>query len=379
LYSGIKGKFFNILSSKESILLLALFFIQSLSVANAINISSFWSRYKDIFLGYAVYFIVGSFKRYLLTVKPIFIIFILPLFINFTYQMLLLFFSDFALSYFSNFIYSKYLDFVTSNLYRGRIFTELYDEVALGYLILKLNQNKNKFFTYLLIIGVVVFSLFSNFRSRILMVAVSIMVVIINRLFVKKFQYIKNFMFVLIISTLIFLSLRREKNQIISRVFLQDEESVTTLLSRGAQFDRSLQIAERLLFGVGLGNYYEYSSSQVSLSRIRNANILQVAQGAEEFVHTIFGQLLAESGFISLAIFLFLHFLFLKKDFFILKHKNNMIYVSYVAASWTLMAYSLFNPTVSGSFIILYWFIRGLLSNLYDKSRKKYYCFCNCS
>jgi hypothetical protein len=120
------------------------------------------------------------------------------------------------------------------------------------------------------------------------------------------------------------------------------------------------------LFGltpVGLGNYYDNllpsKKAEKFLYPKKQINYIG-AIGAIEFVHNNFGLLIAESGYISLLVFLSIGILFLKNDIKLLK-KGSDYQKAFTIAFWALFTFGVFNPIIPGSYNVLFWGIRGLL------------------
>jgi len=113
-------------------------------------------------------------------------------------------------------------------------------------------------------------------------------------------------------------------------------------------------------FGVGLGNYYDnFSSSVKNKNIIISKSMRFVKIGAEEYVHNVFGFIVAESGYLGLIIFIYMLYLFLKNDFFLFKKNNNKKIL--IISFWTIFIYGLFNPIIPAAYQVLFWTIRGLL------------------
>ena len=148
----------------------------------------------------------------------------------------------------------------------------------------------------------------------------------------------------------------------LDRITLESEtRDVNPINFRSDQFGNAIQMSKNSLFGVGLGNYYDQLPG-ITKHRFLIANKSQqiAQQGAQEFVHNVFGAILAESGLISVLVFLILIILFAKNDLLIIKQADQ-VQKALVIAFWSLFSYGLFNPVLPASYQVIFWGLRGLL------------------
>lgn len=343
------------------ILILLLFAIQSLSIISARNITAFWLTYKDIII--SVMFFLGfySFRN---KTKKIFKILITAFIINTIYQFFLLFNLDLFKQLAYGLFYKKNLDVVLANIYRGRIYMNAYDEIMIPFLFN--STNFVKLMTYFII---TFFSFASNFRSRMLMWFCASIggLLIINKI---KFS-IKYILFGLIIIISIGFA------YIVTTKYLglsffdrlsKDSSKINyrSYLSRINQIYYSVNIAKGNILGVGLGNYYDNIGKQQNIFEDNNQRL--IANGATEYIHNIFSTILAESGFMSLIIFMFILTFFFINDIKLIREKNG--HSLFIVSFWSLFCFGLFNPIVPAAYQILFWGIRGLLVNPTNEPKK---------
>jgi hypothetical protein len=342
-------------SEKVIILVLALFATQSLSVFSAMNIDSFLVRYKDVMLGVIAFF---AFYLYKNEYKKIIFVLILSVPVNIIYQALLFFRNSAAIDLLGIIIYQKHFGYVLANLDRGRIFTDTYDEITIPFLLENKSKNKSKFVNYLLLALIIFFSAASNFRSKLLMLAISIggsLLVFEKSILNKKLLLITLIIVTVGFAASIFTS-EITGISFVDRITFQSEETdVNTLTSRGRQIEKGTELGFTSLFGVGLGNYYDNINKNI-LTNNRDL----VSEGGSEYIHNIFGSTIAETGYISFILLIFTLILFARADYNMLK--NGAPYQkAFIISFWTLFSYALFNPTIAGSPQVLFWGIRGVL------------------
>lgn len=369
LVSAFIWKFFlyykhnlQIFSTKEStivaFLLIIFFGLQSLSIVNASNIDSFIVRYKDVIVGLLAFFTFYLYRNYS---KKIIITILLSLPINFFYQLSLQLIPKWSLDFFKFIVYQKHFAFVEANLQRGRLLTDVYDEISIPFLleIPQMIRKKNSILNYIFVCLISVLAFLSNFRSRLLMVLFGILGSL--AIFRKNIslKYIFIFITLLIISGIAVdaFSNRIYNFSLVNRVLLQDQvEDSGTLFSRLNQIKNAINMGESNILGVGLGNYYD----NISVTSKLYDNYSPVAKGADEYVHNIFGTIIAESGYPSFIIFIIILILFIMSDIRVLR-QNDQYKKSFVLSFWILFSFSMFNPIVPTSFQVLFWGIRGLL------------------
>ncbi len=340
-------------------LILVLFIIQSLSIFSILNTESFLLRYKDIVISLIFFINVGLYKN---KTKQIILVLLFGFFINAVYQFILLFRTDFFTRVVSEFIYQKHLNYVLANLDRNRIYIDSFDEIIIPFLFLNLFVGK-PFYNVLAKIGIfliIIFSFLSNFRTRILM---AIFAIIVSFGFLIKYKKSEKIFLIFLILLIVFFFLNTitlgEKKFF---RFNNPEEFLETssIITRVDQIKLSFYMGGASLFGVGLGNYFDNLPSFFkNKDLIISQSVNFVKLGAEEYVHNIFGFIVAESGYIGLFIFVCIIYLFIKKDFFT-QQKNDYL-TALVISFWTLFIYGLFNPIIPASYQVLFWLIRGLL------------------
>ncbi len=343
-------------------LIILLFVIQSLTILVSINSIDFLSRYKDIIIAFLAFFDFYFYKKYL---REIAIVLLFSIVINACYQSIIVFYQDFFVRYLSNFIYQKHVDLVISKLQNNKIYTDTYDEILIPLLFVfpfKTNLVKN-LALYVFSIFITFFSFVSNIRSRVLMLFISVAGSLIE---FKKVSL--KTIFVITFSVLVvgFL-INNVMNYVIGysfvdRLILQDQlTDVKPINSRLNQIQNALEMGSSNWLGVGLGNYYDnLNSTQKDVITTINRSLYTADQSAQEFVHNVFGAVLAESGYISLIVFLAILIIFARDDLALLK-TGSEFQKAYVIAFWSLFSYGLFNPISTASYQVLFWGIRGLL------------------
>lgn len=356
-----KKLFTNKNSQLLVLFILVLFILQSLSIFSAININSFLSRYKDVIIAFAAFFVFFFYKKYY---RQIILVLLISLVINSIYQFLIVFYQDYFIKVISNFVYQKHADLVIAKLQQNRVYLDTYDEIILPLIFIYPFQNslsKNLSF-YILFMVMTFFSLVSNIRSRILMLLVSLggSLVFLKKISPKKI-FILSLSFLMIGFLINNLMRYYSGYSFVDRILLEDQiQNVRPVNFRLDQLKKSLEMGKTSLLGVGLGNYYDHLNPVQKNNFTTNQSQLLASQAAQEFVHNIFGAILAETGYITLFVFLLILLLFIKRDIFLLK-KGQDYEKAFIIAFWSLFSYGLFNPILPASYQVLFWGIRGLL------------------
>lgn len=338
------------------IFLIFLFFlVQSLSIIWAVNLFAFFSRYKDVVLGFVSFFVFFSYQK---EKRLIIKVFIFSLIVNYLYQFFLVWQPYLTFKILKNFVYEKHLALVEAKLINERVYTDTYDEMVVPFLMMSLSAKK-----FFLLILNFLFSFISNIRTRVLMAVFAFF----SSFFVFK-KVDQKKVFGLFLSFLLVGYFIGEMLRLffgfsyVDRFFLEDKtRDLNPLSFREKQIFQSVDMAKSYLFGVGLGNYFDYLTG---LEKNRYLFYYPYQKtgyfGALEYVHNLFGLILSEVGFFSLLNFLLIILIFLKKDVKILKSKDQekkALLISF----WTVFLYGLFNPITVGSYQFFFWGLRGLL------------------
>ncbi|MCX6717055.1 MAG: O-antigen ligase family protein, partial [Candidatus Taylorbacteria bacterium] len=149
----------------------------------------------------------------------------------------------------------------------------------------------------------------------------------------------------------------------IDRFNLNDNEQTQTITSRQKQIGFGLELGKKL-FGVGLGNYYDYVPAKNKTPRgsIDKNTQIQLTE-VNDSIHNNFASVLAECGYPTLLIYVLMITYFLLKDIRILFEKNRKDRKLFILSFWGLFIYGFFNPGVALSYQFQYWFYRGIISN----------------
>lgn len=357
----------QLIFNKNNTLLINLIFLffslQSTSILVTANPISFLIRYKDMIIGLISFILFFLYKKH---IKQIILIFLLSLIFNQVYQLVIFFYQDLFIKYSSYFIYQKHVDLVIAKLlHSNKIYTDTYDEIFFSVIFASSFRKKIssslKFYFLLIIISAT--SFLSNIRTRILMLLIGF---IGSILFFKKIQF--RTVFILTLTILVMSSLVSNTMRYFMGYSFVDRftfnykniENIKTVNFRFKQIKNAVEMGSTTLLGVGLGNYYDNLTSKNNFLIIGKSRKI-LYEGSQEFVHNIFGDVLAESGYISLILFLTILTMFIKIDLKILKSGENY-QKALVISFWSLFFYGLFNPITPGAYQFLFWGIRGLLT-----------------
>lgn len=363
--------------NKIAIFLILLFLVElSLGVLFSINTTGYISRYKDVYMGVIMFFLGGV---YIANLDKISRVVLIGLGLSVLYQGLLLLFPNTFATLARVFVYDRHLTLVLQNIERGRTYIETFDEAV--FLIpviwlLKRKASKEKAYTILLFVILGFFAFVSNFRTRILLLGISLLGylyytfkigILKNR---KKISGIGKTIIsgFLILCVVAFAaetySLKTFGFSYIDRLAFRDKrEDVETISFRVRQLKEAYyQSKANMGFGVGLGNYYDYLPASREYSYFhRLFQTKERVSGAAEYVHNIFGTFLAEGGLWSFSIFSILILKFIYDDYnYLWRNKNEKTLLVFVF--WGLFAYAMLHPFVPFSLQGIFWFVRGSLT-----------------
>lgn len=342
------------------------FLSQSISVLAAQDLPLFIDRYSDLIIVFLFFFLSlhildgAEFPKRALTGVLIFGTAIITLI-----KISLLLQPSIMVQILASFLHPGYIEIIEYNLSRGRIYLESYEEIVIPILFFLVTQKNNQRFPLILFVIVIQFFTFaSNFRTKILMSIVAYA----GSLFLSFRKIWINSVILLLIfgtaySSLIFLKYTMGAT-IVDRLLLTSQyEDISSINVRFEQAKQALEVASSSpFFGIGLGQYILYTDNSPSLGLFikgdQGHNLLREAQ----IPHNIFFHTVSETGFIGLFAIIALFVYFLWHDLKVLRSKHEL--TSYLIVSfWTLVIYSLFNPTYNFSYMILFWTLRAFIAN----------------
>ncbi len=351
------------------IVFLLFIFAQGLSVIGSNDVNSFISRFEDIFFTSLLFFSSIALHNQLRN-KYIFTIFYSLIFItviNSIFQLIIYFFPSFFITFLSTIISSGYVNLITMNIERNRVYFDAYDEITIPILFYVITKKNYPAVTtsILLIITtsiISVISLLTNFRTKLVMITVSILSSFIT--FIPKFKKtaILLLLFFCITITIVYSFASSQLHRtIFSRIQLEDyTEDVKTLSSRLEQGQKALEIITSNPFlGIGLGNYYLYENSYNAFT-IPDKNTRNIILDSQ-LPHNYILILIVESGLITGTLFLLLLFIFAKNDLYIFTNNGDLLHKTIVISFWTLFIYSQFNPSIGITYQTLFWTLRSIL------------------
>ncbi len=365
---------FKIFVKKEKInvskTLIALFLLyiasQSLSIITAIDLKAYLTTYEKILVTGTLFILSLYFIRGEKEIKILAIILFIVTALSLIIEAIIFLYPSAVLSTGKYLLNSTYEQLVALNINRGRVYTGGYDEVLIPLALYYLMLGKNKRIMGLFAVVIPVFSFISNFRTRIIMTVfayLSFLFIFINR--------IKKYWFILVAIPVVFYFLYtilyfQTGYTVIDRLLLSRSIDYSTITSRiknwGYSFDMGISSP---LFGVGLGNYYDYLPPQEQKIFTYSSQQQSEYSLAAPYPHDIFFNTFAETGTVGLLALIFLLIYFLKKDLQIIKTKENGLSKAYVISFWTLFIYGTVNPTDQLAYQTLFWVLRVMIERGY--------------
>lgn len=344
-------------------LYLGYLFFHSLSLFGVVNSDAFLLRYKDVV--FPGLFLLASFV-YLKSRREFVMAMTLSLVVNFVYQGIIYLMPGLYSLIGKLLLYEGHLEFVSFNLARGRIFIETYDEAILPFLLVvgvgktKLESIWNKLLPFLVVIP----TLLSNFRSRLLMLVVSSTLIFTSWFRTWKTLIMGGMMVFILFFVADFISLRLWGFSLLDRVLLRSNyDDIQSLSSRWEGIRRSFELGtSRPLYGIGLGNYFDFLPTTIKNSVFSLSNFYGTVWTSSLNPHNIFAQIVVETGVIGLVYYLLMLGVFLRQDIKILKRaKKNEFQTAAVIGFWTLFSYSLFNPSTTLTYNSYFWILRSMV------------------
>lgn len=362
----IKGQKKNIFKEKSFALLFLIFFIsQSASIITTVNLGTFMSAYiKNIFV--AIFFIISIyFIRDNKGIKKIVKILFASSVVSILFQVIMFLNYSLFLYFGGLFLNKNYLELISLNIQRGRIYLESYDEVLIPIILYYWMAKKNRKFLFFFVVLIPIISFLSLFRTKIIMFLFSIIGSVL--IFLKR---IRNYYAILLVIGVVLLFsyaiLSNIQNYtVLDRFTLQYKSDQNTISGRIERWGFALDMGiSSPLFGVGLGNYYDYlpPGKQKSITPYQMVN--QAFDFASKDPHNVFFSTFAETGVFGIGAFILLLLYFVKSDLALLKKREDGLSKAFIISFWTLFIFSLANPSQSITYQSLFWLLRVILYKL---------------
>lgn len=365
IYLTIKRKLFS-LKKGLLIILFLYFFSSSVSIITTENLSSFFTIYKDLISAFLLFFVTFSIvnkNNIYFFIKVLVTTFI----INLTFETFVYFFHSMARAYIFPFLYDKYIKSFEFQADRGRFFGDSFDEVLIPFVFIFIIQNKQlikKAISILYLFVMVFIITISSWRTKAL-IFISAMTISILIYLPKIKQYIAIFVIFILLSIFVTnrLSLTITGFNIYDRLLLEDSGN-STIVSRLYYWKEAVEIGlSSPITGVGLGNFYDYLSNKSKAGRLRAVSIKNIKPLVIDDPHNVFFSTFANTGFLGLISFTILILYFLITDLQTLS-KQNLYLKGTLIAFWSLFIFSLLNPAMYYSYLLLFWFLRGMIEKL---------------
>jgi len=351
--------------------LLSVYFLcGSISVFEANDISFFIQQYQNVVFGIIMFILAYLFVIKIDTKKIITFIIIVGLLSLLSDVLFILFSSSLLIlleEYIQKEMYALYSFNLNENKYNLYLSTEIFLPFFLFYIA---TYWKKRWYIFSIISTVLMgfIALFSNFRTRLIQfVFVSMTSIYYLRSTFKK-SIIPLLVLILIGASLSFMVIRSNTSfDILDRFILSDEKDVNTILYRFDTFSYASSILQaKPLFGVGLGNYKFYINQRKNAGIRDEASRLHTNE-TNDNPHSVFIQIITETGVIGFISFIALLFYFLKNDIGLMKNqidsKNSFLF-SCIIASWTLFLYGVFNPFNTIFLNGWFWYFRGTIEGI---------------
>lgn len=346
---------------------------QTLSVMTAIDIEAYMRQLQNVFFHYVLFYVgytVFAEKRY----QDVFFMYLLVMGgICIVVDSLFLFVGRSFLGSLQNSIQTEMVALFVHNARMGRFnsYMVLDSFIPIFFLYYHLSAKK-RHQTVLLIVTLgitLLFSYLSLFRTRLIQGVFAILVS-----FFIYFKRRRRFIVLVLLIPTVLLSIYTatklispSSTTVIERFLLTDKgEDVDTIEYRY----KSLQIASQLLqsspfVGIGLGNYKVYINKSAGFSIDDPFKKVHYEETLNN-PHSIFIEVLSETGLMGIVGYVGLLFYFLYKDIPLIFKSTDKRTSSIIVLAWTLFLYGIFNPFNTVYIAGWFWFMRGYIQSHYE-------------
>jgi O-antigen ligase len=275
--------------------------------------------------------------------------------------------------FFSDLINASYWQVLYVNMERGRFFIDIYDSSLIPLLILICFSPKYTILKILSIfstIAVITLSLFSGFRSHLIMlisgVIPTICFILLSVRKELKIILISGVMFLLVVmfATVSYLSTigAIQRASTIDRLVSPEDEDFSSIETRIWLWNKAYNMGfANPILGVGLGNFYDNLGLQVDNPKYNTVWRNKIREVTFTNPHNTFFQFLAENGLSGLVLFSLLLLSFIIYDSKILFGKETSLTKYIIISFWSLFIFSLANPAVNMQYLFTFWLLRGLI------------------
>ncbi|KKU04130.1 MAG: hypothetical protein UX88_C0001G0034 [Candidatus Woesebacteria bacterium GW2011_GWC2_47_16] len=355
---------------------LGVFVLHSLSVFSAINILTFLKAFEKLIFGFmgflSITYFVGKNKK--VVFEKIILVFFLAGIFKLLLEAMLIAYPEFSTTFADIVLKEEVARSIRANLARGRTYIDLLLEISLPFFLYYFLKKGTRNYLKLagLVLGVLLgfVSFLSTWRGRFV---IYITMVVFSFAYLKSLNFKKAaFLFatgLFLLLSFYLLDKRQILNQgfsVVDRLLNKDVvEDQMTISWRIEAIKESFVMGSVSLFGVGIGNYYEWTAFKPITQYLPQNQKLITEAAATSGPHNIFAQFLAETGYFSFVVFILVLLVFLVNDLKIFLSKDVLWLekMTIVLAFWGLIAGTLFYPATSLSFFISFFVFRGLLYN----------------
>ena len=217
----------------------------------------------------------------------------------------------------------------------------------------------------ILFIGGVIF--LSNWRGRFLVFVINVFlsIVVLGAKFNWK-KVLKNGALVLVFMLSIFwladqYRLDKFGYSLLDRFWKPDSaEDIGTIKWRVKAFGDAVAMSKGKLFGVGLGQFYNYTTLKSNMNRVFYDGVY-LDDSSEHGPHNLFFQFLAETGYVGLFWLIWGLVYFGWRDVCLMKKGESLNKNLLVVLFWGVVLAVQFDPATSLEFFVLFLGLRGLL------------------
>lgn len=357
----------------EKILLLVFLWAMSISIINLLNIISFLLFFKNIIIGFIYFLILETYFSEKQNIKNFLRILILSMVINSIYAIIIYASISNSSSLISSIIAPSYISSITKRqIYLNKYFIELNSFYFLPILFVIFVITKRKMLSlvsYVVATTYLVLSYLSNYRILLVIVLISF-----SFLFFYLFKFIRKFeiKFLPFLITLVitFYFYQFVPKNTISRIINPELEDSNSIVTRVDFIQQSIDIFKSsILFGVGLGNFYEHMD-QSKLRRIINPEFKNLYTITNNEPHNIVFQILAETGVIGFLSSVVILLYWIKKDLLGITSNNHkdgtikLMYTGVVLSFYLQIIFALTTPFYTVNNLISFFACRALLNGI---------------
>lgn len=362
----------------HTILLVLFFVFQSFSIVGAVNIPMFLKAYEKLVFGFMVFVLaleLGKVDKYL--IKKIILVYFFTGLVKLVLELFMYLLPGVSSSLLHVVFKDNLAFYIQANMDRYRTYVDFLTEQSLiFFLYIAIKYLKtNKLYSFIalgLSVLQLIVTFLSNWRGRFVVVVIILLMYAFtvarkNLSKIKTFGYYPLIFAVFLVAAVIYggdkIQFARSGFSVVDRFSNQDEaEDLGTIVWRKRMAMESIDMAQAFPFGVGLNNYFEWTTFRSDVNFFAPTRENKSIYNASQYgPHNIIFQFLAETGLVGATVFVWMLLSFASMDLKRFKKGEIDEKTTISVAFWGILGITFFYPAATLNYFVSFFLFRALL------------------